>query len=232
MIIISNCHFWNSHLFMSAMSPLEIFKLNQSIDENLCKYLQLFLDTVPRAEAIFTLNACVELKKSLLHIVSAAGYEKSAALLIKIGVNINAIDCYGATPLHYASFGNHFEIARLLICNNAIVYENVHFYMKPALEYISTRGKCVYDILQDKIDNESFTHGIERYELSQTYSMYRNLYCMLARRLPVQSIPSDVVEDLATPYFCTTRNIIGSEMHKSCGMNDQERQLFTFLEIL
>lgn len=212
-----------------SMSPLEIFKLNESIDENLYKYLQLFLETVPRAEALFTLNACVELKKTLLHIVSAAGYEKSAALLIKIGVNINAIDCYGATPLHYASFGNHFEIARLLIYNNAIVYENVHFYIQPALEYISTRGKCVYDILQDKIDNESFIQDMERYELSQTYSMYRNLYCTLARRLPCQTMPD---EDLATPYFCTTRNPIGLEMHKSCGMNDQERQLFTFLEIL
>jgi len=40
--------------------------------------------------------------------------EETAKLLLRKGANINLIDNEGKTPLHYAKFKGHFEIANLL----------------------------------------------------------------------------------------------------------------------
>ena len=55
------------------------------------------------------------------HKAAGAGNIEAVKQHLAAGADVNAIDRRGWTPLHYAAYGGHKEIAELLIDNNADV---------------------------------------------------------------------------------------------------------------
>ncbi len=79
---------------------------------------------------------------TLLHLKAQDGCEQDLASIIKMTINIDAIDYNGYTPLHHATYQNHGGIMRQLINHGASTSQKdmkegctaFHFSMRPQLE--------------------------------------------------------------------------------------------------
>ena len=78
-----------------------------------------------------------------LHIAASKGDLKNAKLLIEHNANVNALTCWGRSPLHYAAYrsdkqGKYAETIELLYTSHALIDQEDHFKETPLIAAIKS----------------------------------------------------------------------------------------------
>lgn len=93
----------------------------------------IFQDDIPAVTSLLKLQGVIALRGpcgiSLLH-STCLGTQRTrmAQLFLDHGLDVNAVDSYGFTPLLYAISNGHVKICRLLLMNGATVQDKYYGY--------------------------------------------------------------------------------------------------------
>ncbi|CAG8487021.1 8074_t:CDS:10 [Ambispora gerdemannii] len=94
-------------------SALQEASMSNNLEEHIIKTLSIV--DVYETEHPNNISLQNVTKHTMLHLAVLLNFEQLAANLIERGINLNAIDHYGFTALHYAAWTGKTEIVRLLL---------------------------------------------------------------------------------------------------------------------